>query len=380
MSGSSTSGLTIMNAEASRSSSEGKNGGNQDKDQVKETDSGPPKMSDLAKLKDPASGFATVLDERGIPKGEEKEKEKERVVESKASSTKEEEDCAPNLFYAFARRTDSDKPSNSLYVLTFASASIISNFSTAIQNSFPDSHFSRDGPQLFTFKGADVLEKAWKAERKPDLQEMKSKWFFSLATTAQVLPLQNEKGWPISSNSPPPPAATSISPPAPISPTRPAVASRSSSLKGKEKKTVGFADQLPTPGAPLDMGKLERNLERVTKLVETNASQIASLSSYQETTYDTLAAALASSLEQLKTLTQSQQRLVAGQQRLVDACDELRKAMRERDDGWRAASIAFSSTASNASCGHEVHKPPRKVGRRVVGYVYDEEANGQREK
>lgn len=381
MSSSSTSSLTITNAEASRSSPEVSHDRKEDKDKVKETESGPPKMADLTKLKE-LGNRSTLLDERGIPKGKEKAKEPEKVAEEKASEErspeekpalkKDDEGYAPNLFYAYARRTDSDRPANSLYILTFTSASAVPAFVSAVKSAFPDSNFSRDAPQFFTFKGSDTLEKAWSASKKPRLQELKSKWFFSAASTAQVLPLQDEKGWPISPPSLPLPAAPATSPsPAP---TRPATASRNPSIKGKEKKTVGFVDQLPSPSPPPDMAKLDRNLDRVSKLMETNASQISSLSSYQETTYDTLASALSSSLEQIKTLTQSQQRLVAGQQRLVDACDELRKAMRDREV-W---SVGFSSNASNVSCGHEVHKPPRKVGRRVVGYVYGGEgANGQ---
>jgi hypothetical protein len=376
MSSSSTSSLTITNAEASRSSPEVSDDRKEDKDKVKEMESGPPKMADLTKLKELGNGSA-ILDERGIPKGREKAKEPEKVAEEKSpeekpAPKKDDEGCAPNLFYAYARRTDSDRPANSLYILTFTSASAVPAFVSAIKSAFPDSNFSRDAPQFFTFKGSDTLEKAWSASKKPRLQELKSKWFFSAASSAQVLPLQDEKGWPISPPSLLPPAAPATSPSPP--PIRPATASRNPSIKGKEKKTVGFADQLPSPSSPLDIAKLERNLDRVSKLMETNASQISSLSSYQETTYDTLASALSSSLEQIKTLTQSQQRLVAGQQRLVDACDELRKAMRDREV-W---SVGFSSNASNVSCGHEVHKPPRKVGRRVVGYVYGEEgANGQ---
>lgn len=414
MSGSSTSSLTITNAEGSWSSPEPSDDRKEDKDKVKETENGPPKMGDLTKLKELGNGSA-ILDERGIPKGKDKAKEVEKVVEEKASETKapevktpevkapevkasevkapekkapeeksaeekpgakrNDEGYATNLFYAYARRTDSDRPSNSVYILTFTSASTVPTLVSAIKSAFPDANFSRDAPQLFTFKGSDLPEKAWSASKKPKLQELKSKWFFSPASTAQVLPLQDEKGWLISPPSPPSATApsTSSSPP----PTRPATASRTPSIKGKEKKTVGFADQLPSLNTPLDIAKLERNLDRVTKLMETNASQISSLSSYQETTYDTLASALSSSLEQIKALTQSQQRLVAGQQRLLDACDELRKAMRDREV-WAGGSVAFSSNASNVSCGHEVHKPPRKVGRRVVGYVYGEEgANGQ---
>lgn len=373
MSSSSTSSLTITNAEASRSSPEVEGEKKDSKDRVKETDGG---------LRESGGGSA-VLNEIGIPKGKEKKEEanpeekkenpvKEKPTEEKPAPKREDDGYAPNLFYAYARRTDSDRPVNSLYILTFTSAFTASPLLSAIKSSFPESHFSRDAPQLFTFKGADTLEKAWKAERKPKLQELKSKWFFSPANTAQVLPLQDEKGWPIA---PPSTLAASQSPAPSASPTRPTTASRTPSIKGKEKKTVGFADQLPSPTAPLDIAKLERNLDRVSKLMETNASQISSLSSYQETTYDTLASALSSSLEQIKTLTSSQQRLVQGQQRLVDACDELRRAMREREELWKG-NVGFSSTASNVSCGHEVHKPPRKVGRRVVGYVYGEEQNG----
>ena len=58
--------------------------------------------------------------------------------------------------------------------------------------------------------------------------------------------------------------------------------------------------------------------------------------------------------------------------------------MREKEEmrqGEGVGGLGWASHASTVSCGHEVHKPPRKVGRKVVGYVYDEmERNGVEEK
>jgi hypothetical protein len=111
-------------------------------------------------------------------------------------------------------------------------------------------------------------------------------------------------------------------------------------------------------------------------MLETSASQIKALESAQETTYDTLASALETSIDQIQQLT-------LGQQKLVEACEELRKLVREKVEMWRGGvvgGLGWGSNASTASCGHEVHKPPRKVGRKVVGYVYEDmEGNGVEE-
>ncbi len=108
-------------------------------------------------------------------------------------------------------------------------------------------------------------------------------------------------------------------------------------------------------------------------MLETSASQIKSLESAQETTYATLASTLETSIHQIQQLT-------LGQQKLVESCEELRKVVREKEEMWQGEGVGglgWPSSASTVSCGHEVHKPPRKVGRKVVGYVYEEmERNG----
>lgn len=260
--------------------------------------------------------------------------------------------------------------------MTFTSASILPLFLSTVRRVFPESQISRDAPQLLSFKCNDILEKAWKADKQKDLKDLKRNWFYTpLADTTTkpqpILPLQDEKGWLIG---PQIAASGGIGESIPL-PSRPSLSSRNLSTKGKEKKSVGFADQLfssadaNTSAAIATLPKLTKHLDRIGVMLETSASQIKALESTQETTYDTLASALDTAIHQIQQLT-------LGQQKLVEACEELRKIVKDKEEVWRGGGVgglSWASNASTASCGHEVHRPPRKVGRKVVGYVYKEE-------
>lgn len=272
---------------------------------------------------------------------------------------------------------DTDKPNNHLYLLTFTSASALPLFLSAVRSEFPDSQISRDAPQLLTFKGCGILEKAWKADKQNDLKDLKRKWFYhplaDHATKPQpILPFQDEKGWLVG---PQIAAGGGVDEPTTFPPW-PSFFPQIPSAKGKEKKIVDFADQL-APSSSAALPKLTNHLESIGAMLETSASQIRALESAQETTHDTLTSALESCVRQIQQLTQ-------GQQKLVEACEELRKVMKEREELWQeagAGGLGWRSNASPVSCGHEVHKPPRKVGRKVVGYVYGEmEGDGVGEK
>lgn len=194
------------------------------------------------------------------------------------------------------------------------------------------------------------------------------------AKTQPILPFQDEKGWLIG---PQIAAAGGIGESMPL-PLRPSFSYRTPSTKGKEKKSVGFADQLlsssgdtnnAAAAAAIDtLPKLTKQLDRVSTMLETSASQIKALESAQETTYDTLASTLETSIHQIQQLT-------LGQQKFIETCEELKKAIKEKEEMWRGGGVGGLGSGSNAStvsCGHEVHRPPRKVERKVVGYVYEE--------
>jgi type VII secretion effector (TIGR04197 family) len=135
-------------------------------------------------------------------------------------------------------------------------------------------------------------------------------------------------------------------------------------------KNVRFASEGETK-SKFDFERLESSLGKITQLLETTATKNAELEAtthYQADTIEKLTSALQQSAEQIKSLGE-------GQQQLVDACEELRKMAKEREERWEKMSIV-GSTTSTGSCGHDVRRPPRKVGRKVIGYVYGEKENG----
>ena len=114
----------------------------------------------------------------------------------------------------------------------------------------------------------------------------------------------------------------------------------------------------------VDFDRLDKNLDRITRLVESSANKKSDLEQrarQQEDTIKSLTAVLQQSADQIKKLS-------GGQQKLTAACEELRKTIKEREDRWEKMSVM---SAADSSCNHEVVRPPRKVGRRIVGYVYD---------
>jgi hypothetical protein len=132
----------------------------------------------------------------------------------------------------------------------------------------------------------------------------------------------------------------------------------------------------PDPGPSLDKSfdfeRMEQNLSRIERLMESNASQLRSLEHVQAANLERLTAALVSNAEMVRELG-------TGQQKLGEACEELRKAVRERDDKserMSLRSIASGSVQSTSTCDHNVKRGPKKIGRKVVGYIYANEPNG----
>jgi hypothetical protein len=141
-----------------------------------------------------------------------------------------------------------------------------------------------------------------------------------------------------------------------------------------------------------DFERMEQNLARIEKMMDSNASQLRSLEHVQAANLERLTAALLSNAEMIKELGN-------GQERLGSACKELRKAVRDihkEDRSERASLRSVGSMASvsssaplppstplrnstsirDASPGERVKRGPRKLGQKVVGYVYAEAANG----
>jgi hypothetical protein len=131
------------------------------------------------------------------------------------------------------------------------------------------------------------------------------------------------------------------------------------------------------PERPFDFERMEQNLARIERLMDSNASQLRSLEHVQAANLERLTAALVSNADMIRELG-------SGQQRLGEACEELRKAVRDRDERSERMSLrsvgSANSVGSAGQCSHDVKRGPRKIGRAVVGYVYADGANGERVK
>jgi hypothetical protein len=132
----------------------------------------------------------------------------------------------------------------------------------------------------------------------------------------------------------------------------------------------------PDPGAQpdksFDFERMEQNLARIERMMESNASQLRSLEHVQAANLERLTAALISNAEMIRELG-------GGQQKLGDACEELRKSVRDREEKserMSLMSIGSGSVGSAGACGHESKRGPRKIGRKVVGYIYADEPDG----
>lgn len=161
-----------------------------------------------------------------------------------------------NLFYAYARRGDDLK---SRYLLTFASAGIASEWWLLLQAHFPEA--TRPGPQLFSFRDADLLSKTWKH---PAFAHLKSKWMYisfgdtkesGIGGAAQgIIPVQDVQGNMLGGSSPASP------------------------------ELVGQVGQVrrEAKGVRNELTKLEEYFEKTMGAVERNTDRVAALVSKQQ--------------------------------------------------------------------------------------------------
>jgi hypothetical protein len=159
------------------------------------------------------------------------------------------------------------------------------------------------------------------------------------------------------------------------------------------------------PSNSFDFERMEQNLARIERLLDSNASQLRSLEHVQAANLERLTAALISNADMVRELG-------TGQLRLGEACEELRGAVREseeRNEKRRlreekkervekrerearreleekkareetSEKISLRSHSIGSACSHEVKRGPRKLGKPVIGYVYADGANGEGQK
>lgn len=142
-----------------------------------------------------------------------------------------------------------------------------------------------------------------------------------------------------------------------------------------EKHVLQRRSSSPGTGDPkFIMSALTSHLSRIQTVTEQNATQIKTLREKQSASADKMHITIAQTAEQMQMLTQrtmrneeayqeSMRQNAAQMRDLMNGQEQMVSVMRE---------MTKSIAAQNpASCGHVVIPPPRKVGRRVVGFVYD---------
>lgn len=239
-------------------------------------------------------------------------------------------------------------PNSTRYILTFSSAKTCQEWWNLIQSEFggPPSN-TRESAQLFSFSGDDMPGRAWK---NPRFERLKAKWFYTQLGDAvgtagrgmEVLPLQDERGWNIGV--------------APLvgEKRRPSSVESLVEAKGrvherrwskrdsgillmspfsehfKNAGEVNRVQQIPEDKSrTFDFERMEKNLEKVEKMMEQNAQQMRSLEHIQAANLERLTAALLHNVEMV-------QELARGQEGLVHACEELRTVVDQREEADRA--------------------------------------------
>ena len=118
------------------------------------------------------------------------------------------------------------------------------------------------------------------------------------------------------------------------------------------------------------MNALTSHLSKIQGVTEQNAQHVKALQDKQSSAGDKMQTAVSQTSDQVQSLTQRNKQ----QEARIDAQNsqmrELMSGQREMVEVMRQ--LARSVVAQNkGSCDHVVVPPPRKMGRKVVGFVYD---------
>lgn len=127
--------------------------------------------------------------------------------------------------------------------------------------------------------------------------------------------------------------------------------------KSLEKANSGARDTSPGAGDPkFLLSALTSHLSKIQSVTEQNASAVKTITNRSKATEDKVRIDSEGFDKKLEATSSQVRELMAGHR-------EMTKVMRE---------LAQAITAQNkGSCDHVVIPPPRKVGRKIVGFVYD---------
>lgn len=149
-----------------------------------------------------------------------------------------------------------------------------------------------------------------------------------------------------------------------------------------EKQASERKDSNPGTGdAKFIMNALSSHLSKIQSVTEQNAQHVKNLREKQSSSQNKMHIAVSETSEQVRSLVghahAQNERIVENERRLEQQNAQMREMMsgqREMVEVMR--SLARSVTAqSKGACDHVVVPPPRKMGRKVVGFVYDAKEN-----
>ena len=150
-----------------------------------------------------------------------------------------------------------------------------------------------------------------------------------------------------------------------------------------EKQSSDRRDASPGTGdSKFLLNALSSHLSKIQAVTDANANHVKSLREKQSSSQDKMHIAVSETSEQVRSLVDFQkgqnERIAENEKRLEAQNAQMREMMsgqREMVEVMR--SLAKSVTAqSKGACDHVVVPPPRKMGRKVVGFVYDAKENG----
>lgn len=280
-----------------------------------------------------------------------------------------------------------DNYSQSRYLLTFASAEVCKEWWTLIQSEYPNQG-TRNGPQLFAFSGDDFPSKP---STNKNFEQLKTKWFYTQFGDAtgtggrhqDIIPLQGWNGQSTGGGG---------------------GGSKEGEGEGKDTET----GELAGGKGGFNMDALAESLQNVQAIIEKNNEQIAQLSQNQaqsqkrmermerlfeknaQTMLDSHLQSQQQSRElgeknakQFQALSESNLKIQQHNRELSrENAELLRELQNQRtQQQQRPAQTPTKSntdgevgqTLSSIQCSHDVHPPPRKIDKQLVGYAYGQD-------
>lgn len=146
---------------------------------------------------------------------------------------------------------------------------------------------------------------------------------------------------------------------------------RLTSIHSSLEKQADYFEQNPGTGdAKFLMNALTSHLSKIQGITEQNATHVKSLREKQTSTATTMQKAVTETSQQVRDLLERNRENEARIDAQNSQMRELMSGQREMVEVMRQ--LARSVVAQNkGSCDHVVVPPPRKMGRKVVGFVYD---------